>query len=166
MREATEGLPFFVFFSAKIRDRSNPLVFPPFTPARQPHRSPLRFRMTTSVTLIRSAHHAYRYRTDPSFPDAQTPLGAALYAHFDLAPHDYESNILIEDGLVRTKSDGSIRIFELLGFPWSLLTVGRLLPRGVRDRLYTRIARNRQRWFGKRDACYLPDPSEREWFLG
>jgi predicted DCC family thiol-disulfide oxidoreductase YuxK len=97
---------------------------------------------------------------------AQTPVGAALYRHFGLAPLDYETNILLEDGRTWLKSEGSIRICERLGFPWSLVSVARLLPRPVRDRLYEIVARNRLRWFGARETCYLPDPSEADRFLG
>ena len=59
---------------------------------------------------------------------AQTPIGAALYRHLGLNPTDYETNILIEDGRAWLKSEGSIRVFERLGFPWSLMAAGRLLP--------------------------------------
>jgi predicted DCC family thiol-disulfide oxidoreductase YuxK len=97
---------------------------------------------------------------------AQTPLGAALYRHYGLAPLDYESNILLADGIAWTKSEGSIRIFERLGLPWSLAAVARLLPRGARDRLYEIVARNRLRWFGVRQSCYRPDPAEADRFLG
>lgn len=97
---------------------------------------------------------------------AQTPIGTALYRHFGLDPLDYETNILLEDGQAWLKSEGSIRIFERLGFPWSLIAVGRLLPRPIRDRLYEIVARNRLRWFGVRETCYLPDPSEADRFIG
>jgi predicted DCC family thiol-disulfide oxidoreductase YuxK len=97
---------------------------------------------------------------------AQTPIGAALYRHFGLASVDYETNILLEDGRVWLKSEGSIRIFERLGFPWSLMSVGRLLPHPVRDWLYESVARNRLRWFGVRETCYLPDPSQADRFVG
>ena len=96
---------------------------------------------------------------------AQTPLGAALYRHFGLNPTDYETNILIEDGRAWLKSEGSIRIFERLGLPWSLMSVARLLPTGMRDRLYEMVARNRLRWFGTRATCYRPDSSEGDRFL-
>lgn len=97
---------------------------------------------------------------------AQTPLGVALYRHFGLDPVDYDTNILIEEGRAWQKSESSIRVFERLGFPWSLMTASRVLPRPVRDRLYGTIARNRLRWFGTRATCYLPDPSEADRFLG
>jgi predicted DCC family thiol-disulfide oxidoreductase YuxK len=97
---------------------------------------------------------------------AQTALGVALYRHFGLAPTDYETNILIEDGCAWLKSEGSIRVFERLGWPWSLMAVGRLLPRAARDWLYEIVARNRLRWFGIRASCFQPDPSQADRFLG
>jgi predicted DCC family thiol-disulfide oxidoreductase YuxK len=96
---------------------------------------------------------------------AQTPLGAALYQHLGLNPTDYETNILLEDGRAWLKSEGSLRIFAGLGLPWSLMSVGRLLPRPVRDRLYDIVARNRLRWFGVRQSCYLPDPAHADRFI-
>jgi predicted DCC family thiol-disulfide oxidoreductase YuxK len=96
---------------------------------------------------------------------AQTPIGAALYRHFDLVHGDYETNILLEDGRAWLKSEGSIRIFERLGLPWSLMAVGRVLPRPVRDGIYEFIARNRLRWFGRRSSCLLPDPAEADRFI-
>jgi predicted DCC family thiol-disulfide oxidoreductase YuxK len=96
---------------------------------------------------------------------AQTPIGAALYRHFGLTTSDYETNILLEDGRAWLKSEGSIRICERLGLPWSLLRLARLLPRPLRDRIYEVVARNRLRWFGARETCFLPDASERDRFL-
>src|SRR5262245_41590912 len=89
---------------------------------------------------------------------AQSPLGHALYVHYGLDPQDYETNILIEDGVAWFKSESSVRMLEALGFPWSLARAFRILPMRLRDWLYDMVARNRLRWFGKRTTCYLPDP--------
>jgi predicted DCC family thiol-disulfide oxidoreductase YuxK len=97
---------------------------------------------------------------------AQSPLGEQLYRHYGLAGADYESNILLQDGRVWLKSAGSIRMFEGLGFPWSLVGILRLVPRGLLDRLYDLVARNRLRWFGTRQTCFLPDPADVDRFLG
>ena len=96
---------------------------------------------------------------------AQTPLGTALYRHYRLPEVVYDTNILLEDGVPWFKSEGSIRMFKHLGFPWSLLTVGRLLPRRLRDRLYEVVACNRLRWFGTRATCFVPDASEADRFV-
>jgi predicted DCC family thiol-disulfide oxidoreductase YuxK len=97
---------------------------------------------------------------------AQSPLGRALYVHYGLHPQDYETNILIADGCAWFKSEGSIRMAEGLGWPWKLVGILRVLPQGLRDRLYEFVARNRLRFFGKRETCYVPDSSFADRFLG
>jgi len=114
------------------------------------------------VQLILRRDRERRFR----FLTAQSPLGAALYRHYGLHPTDYETNILIEHGLAWIKSEGTLRILERLGLPWSLIALGRVLPLPICDRLYEVIARNRLRWFGVRPSCYLTDPSEADRFLG
>ncbi len=103
-----------------------------------------------------------RYR----FLAAQTPLGEALYRHYGLDDRDYETNILIEDGRAFFKSDGSIRMVAGLGAPWSAVKVLRLLPRGLADRLYEFVARNRLRIAGRRATCFVPTAAQRGRFLG
>src|SRR4030088_90022 len=65
---------------------------------------------------------------------AQSPLGRALYVHYGLDPEDYETNILIAEGVAWFKSEGSIRMAEGLGLPWSLAAGFRILPHPLRDR--------------------------------
>ena len=96
---------------------------------------------------------------------AQSALGRALYIHYGLDPVDYETNILVEDGVAWFKSQGSIRMAEQLGLPWRLAAVCRVLARPLRDRLYDAIARNRLRIFGKREVCYVSDPQYADRFL-
>jgi predicted DCC family thiol-disulfide oxidoreductase YuxK len=110
--------------------------------------------------VLRHDPHGH-YRLLP----AQSKLGHALYVHYGLDPEDYETNILIENGLAWFKSEGSIRMAEGLGFPWSIAAAFRVLPRPVRDALYEFIARNRLKFFGKRDTCYVAPPDYRDRFL-
>ena len=96
---------------------------------------------------------------------AQSPLGRALYVHYGLHPEDYETNILLADGRAWFKAEGSIRMAEGLGFPWTLARLLRFLPRRIQDWLYDLVARNRFRLFGRRDACYLPPPEYASRFM-
>jgi predicted DCC family thiol-disulfide oxidoreductase YuxK len=96
---------------------------------------------------------------------AQTPLGQAIYRHYRLDPFNYESNVLLEEGRAWFKSAGTIRMFAHLGLPWSLVRVLRWVPRGMLDRLYDVIARNRLRWFGSQSICFLSDPKHKDRFL-
>lgn len=59
-----------------------------------------------------------------------------------------------------------LRVAELVGPPWSLAGALRLLPRRLRDAVYDRVAHNRLRLFGRREACYLVEPGQEERFLG
>jgi predicted DCC family thiol-disulfide oxidoreductase YuxK len=97
---------------------------------------------------------------------AQSPLGRALYVHYGLDPEDYETNILVADGIASFRSEGSIRMAEGLGWPWSLAAGLRILPARLRDELYSFIARNRLRMFGRRHTCYAPGAGDEDRFLG
>jgi predicted DCC family thiol-disulfide oxidoreductase YuxK len=111
--------------------------------------------------ILRADRHR-RFRLMP----AQSPIGVALYRHYGLDPFDYTTNILLADGSPWFKSAASLRIFQQLGMPWALMSAGRLLPRMLRDGLYDIVARNRLRWFGVRETCYLPDATQADRFLG
>ena len=89
---------------------------------------------------------------------AQGPVGAELYASLGLDPD--ATMLVIEDGRVLTESDSLIAIARRLGWPWRALAAARILPQGLRDRIYRLIARNRFRLFGRRETCWLPTPEE------
>ncbi len=78
---------------------------------------------------------------------------------------DPSTMILVEGDRVYERSSAAIRIARLLGFPWSLAVLGLVMPRVVRDFFYGVVARNRYRWFGKKDVCMVPTPELRARFL-
>jgi predicted DCC family thiol-disulfide oxidoreductase YuxK len=96
---------------------------------------------------------------------AQSPLGTAFYSHYGLDPRNYETMILVADGVAFFKSEAAIRIAKGLGLPWSLAVISRVVPRALRDRFYAWVARNRLKWFGRRESCYRPDPRHADRFL-
>jgi predicted DCC family thiol-disulfide oxidoreductase YuxK len=96
---------------------------------------------------------------------AQSPLGQALLAHYGLDLVNFESTILLKDGVAWFHSEAPIRMAIGLGFPWNLAALGRLLPLRLRDKLYDTIARNRYNWFGRRDSCFMPREEYRDRFL-
>lgn len=85
-----------------------------------------------------------------------------------LAHPDYmrmDSIILVDQGRIHTESSAALLIARRLGWPWKALAVLRVVPRPVRDALYRFIAKNRYRWFGRRETCRLPSEAERARFL-
>jgi len=63
------------------------------------------------------------------------------------------------------RSNAVLRAAAKLGGIWSLAKWLLIIPRPVRDWVYNWIARNRYKWFGKRDSCRLPTEEERAMFL-
>ena len=64
-------------------------------------------------------------------------------------------------GLAYVKSEAVLRIARALP-RWQWTWVFHFIPRVIRDAIYDLVARNRYRWFGRRDACILPN-SDRSW---
>jgi predicted DCC family thiol-disulfide oxidoreductase YuxK len=67
---------------------------------------------------------------------------------------------------VLVRSHAVLRLASYLGFPWRLLTVGRVVPAFIRDGMYDWIARHRHRWFPLDPACRIPSVGERERIVG
>lgn len=76
-----------------------------------------------------------------------------------------ESVIVIDGKHTYTHFDAVLKIGKELGGIYRLVALAKLLPRNWRLRLYNWIARNRYRWFGKRESCFLPSKEEREKFI-
>jgi predicted DCC family thiol-disulfide oxidoreductase YuxK len=67
-----------------------------------------------------------------------------------------DSIVLVEKGRIFTRSDAALQIARRLSGGYPLLYAFIVLPQWIRDRTYDWVARNRLRWFGRRDACMIP----------
>jgi predicted DCC family thiol-disulfide oxidoreductase YuxK len=76
-----------------------------------------------------------------------------------------DSLVLVEDSRLFTRSTAALRVARGLRFPWPLAYVFVAVPRPVRDWVYDAVARNRYRWFGRREICMVPTPELRSRFL-
>lgn len=99
------------------------------------------------------------------FASLQGTYGRRLLASLGMPDLTPDTFLLQADGKVYLQSEGALRTLRRLGFPWSLAYVCIILPTRLRDAVYAFVARNRYRWFGKRDTCYLPTPELRARFL-
>ncbi|TAE61829.1 MAG: thiol-disulfide oxidoreductase DCC family protein [Bacteroidetes bacterium] len=99
------------------------------------------------------------------FTANQNEAGRRILEEQGIAPGDSETVFLFENGTLYQKSTAALRIARSLGFPWSLFYAGIIIPAPLRDAIYNWIARNRYRWFGKKETCRLPSPEERAKFL-
>lgn len=100
------------------------------------------------------------------FASIQSEAGKELLKAYGL-PEDYtDAVILIDHGKMYSGSTAALRIGQQLKFPLSALSyVGFIVPRFVRDWVYSQIAEHRYRWFGKRDVCMVPTVDLKARFL-
>ncbi len=98
------------------------------------------------------------------FASLQSETGSALVMKFKIDP-SVDSIVLISDHKAYIKSDAAIRIASYLKRPWSWISHTGFIPLAWRNSLYDFIARNRYRFFGKKEECWLPQPRWRMRFL-
>lgn len=98
------------------------------------------------------------------FASLQSSIGQELLNKYAI-PKDVDSVIFIENNQAYTKSSAALKIANYFGGFWKLLQIFMIVPTFIRDFFYDIIAKNRYRWFGKKDSCMLPSPEIRNRFL-
>jgi len=63
------------------------------------------------------------------------------------------------------KSTAALKIASFLGFPNNLMSVFLIIPSVVRNWIYDYIAKNRYKWYGKRETCMVPTPEIKSKFI-
>jgi len=140
--------------------------------AQKPHKDALPDRLVVfdGVCVLCSFFARFIVRFDREkrfrFATAQSPLGEALFRAHGLRTDEYETNLVLIDGKPHIRLDSFIAPAEALGWPWRAARLLRLLPRGLRDWLYDRVANNRYAIFGKTESCEIPSGALRERMIG
>jgi len=100
-----------------------------------------------------------------SFAPLQGETTARLRRLHPEIPIDLETLVLVESAPGRSRvflrSDAIWRVCAELAGPWRWLACLRWLPRSLSDYGYGHFARRRYRWFGRLEACRVPDAAER-----
>lgn len=99
------------------------------------------------------------------FASMQSDAGRNLLEGAGVDATDPDTFILVDGSTVYSQSDGILRVLNALGWPWRLALVFRIVPAPLRDVFYRCVARNRYRWFGRRDTCYLPTADDEARFI-
>lgn len=99
------------------------------------------------------------------FAPLQSTAAKDLLASHGLSEQFQDTVILFENGKCHTRSTAALRILRRLRGGWSLLYGLIIIPPFIRNSVYRWIARNRYRWFGKREECMVPDQKWAERFL-
>ena len=99
------------------------------------------------------------------FSPLQGETAATLLKEFNINPTELSSVILVDNGKAYTQSSAALRICKHLDGGWKVFYGLMIIPKFIRDFLYNIVARNRYKWFGKKDACMVPTAEMRARFL-
>ena len=99
------------------------------------------------------------------FAAMQSESGQKLLQEFKLNVSDFDTFVLIVNDKHFTKSTAALKISKNLRSVVKLLYPLIILPGPIRDFFYDLIAKNRYKFFGKRDICRIPSENERDKFL-
>jgi predicted DCC family thiol-disulfide oxidoreductase YuxK len=78
---------------------------------------------------------------------------------------ELKSIVLQQDGILYYQSDAALKILYSLGGFWKLSALFFIIPKFIRNYIYSIISKNRYAWFGKKSTCRIPSPEERKRFL-
>jgi len=99
------------------------------------------------------------------FAPLQSDTAKKLCENFKINPADLDTMILIDKGKLYTQSSAALRVNLYLGGLYPLLYGLIIIPPFIRNVIYNWIARNRYKWFGKRETCMIPDEKIKKKFI-
>ncbi|MBP0905353.1 thiol-disulfide oxidoreductase DCC family protein [Mariniflexile gromovii] len=100
------------------------------------------------------------------FTALQSDAGQEIIKEYNIDTNKTDSILLYtpEQGVV-SKSTAAIKIASHLGFPQNLMIVFFIIPPFIRNWVYDYIAKNRYKWYGKKESCWIPTPELKSKFL-
>lgn len=115
----------------------------------------------SSVNFIikRDRNDAFR------FVPIQSEAGKIICNQLGLNPLEKNTFIVYEGNKLFTRSTATLRITKKLTGLWPALYIFYFVPKFIRDLVYFLIAKNRYKWFGKKDSCMVPTQELRDKFI-
>jgi len=119
------------------------------------------------VLCSRAVQYVLRHEKSPDmrFVAITSVEGRKLAKANDIDPDDPESFLIIEGDNVLRSSDAIIALGRYVGGLHKVASIGKVLPRPIRDWLFGIMAKNRYKIFGRTESCYVPSPENRDRFV-
>lgn len=99
------------------------------------------------------------------FSSLQSDAAKDILLQCGIKKNDLNTIILVDRGVVYSKSTAILKIVKKLNGPWKFFYIFIILPKSFRDTIYDHVAKNRYRWFGKRKECMVPTEDLKNRFL-
>lgn len=99
------------------------------------------------------------------FAPLQSATGQQLLLKHHLPLNELNSFVLIDQQKAWLRSSASLQVFKNLPWYWKWTQIFWIIPPFLRNAVYNLIARNRYKWFGKKESCMIPTPDLKARFL-
>ncbi len=100
------------------------------------------------------------------FTALQSEAGKEIADYLKIDTTKIDSIILYETGSsFDLKSSAILKVMKNFGGFWKLTQIGLFLPEFFRDYIYDFFAKNRYKWFGKKETCMIPTIALKAKFL-
>ena len=103
----------------------------------------------SSIDLVMKHDVDDRFR----FASLSSDYAKSFFESRGIEFREIDSVIVFIDGEVKTHSDAILAISATLGFPYNIVRLTSLIPRSIRDSVYSFVARNRKSLFSDKDHC-------------
>ncbi|MFD1061859.1 thiol-disulfide oxidoreductase DCC family protein [Winogradskyella litorisediminis] len=101
------------------------------------------------------------------FAPLQSNIGEQIINEFNIDTTETDSIILYNpsEQKIYSKSTAALKVAKLLSYPTKLLSGFLIVPASIRNWVYDFIAKNRYKWYGKKESCMIPTPELKAKFL-
>jgi len=100
------------------------------------------------------------------FVALQSELGIEICKYIGIDQIKIDSIILYHPGVAYYyKSSAVLEIGEDLGGIYNLTFILKIFPEKLRNYIYDYIAKNRYKWYGKKESCMIPTPELKAKFI-
>lgn len=95
----------------------------------------------------------------------QSDSGKKLLEQYKIDWKANDSFVVIDNNEAHQKSNAALKLYNKLSWYWKWTQLFWVFPKFIRDGVYNFIAKNRYRWFGKKEECMIPTKEVRQRFL-
>ncbi len=99
------------------------------------------------------------------FTSLQSDAGKAMLLQNNLENKNFSSFVFIDNEKIYLRSSAALQVAKYLRGAWLLLYIFIIVPKFIRDAVYNLIAKNRYKWFGKKEECWIPTKEIMDRFL-
>ena len=99
------------------------------------------------------------------FASLQSKKGEELLQSHQVYQNSLNSFVYLRNNVMLLKSTAALYLAKDLAGLWKLFFAFIIIPRPIRDYVYSIIANNRYRWFGKSESCMIPSADFKDRFL-